>query len=83
LIKIHNKKVILSIGHMKQKKFSTFIEAVSYCESKGKMKFIGRIGQKYEYALYNLYIENRVYTLEIREDGLLRVRDKRLKLDNE
>ncbi len=56
-----------------RKKFPSFDDAVKYCESRGKMKYFGRVGYNHEKSVYTLYRESKTYYVSIRDDGLVEV----------
>ena len=64
---------------MKSRKFPSFDDAIKYCEERGSLKYYGREGQHFEYCIYTLTIGNKVYHVNIHDNGLLDVVDERWK----
>lgn len=64
---------------MKSRKFTSFEDAVKYCEERGTLKYFGREGSNFEYCVYTLTIGMKVYHLFIYDNGKLVVTDERWK----
>jgi hypothetical protein len=60
---------------MKSRKYPSFQDAITYLESKGELKYWGRIGLKYEICLYSYIIDGVKYTLNITDDGKVEIRE--------
>jgi hypothetical protein len=61
---------------MKSRKFPTFDDAKAYLESRGKLDFFGKVGDRDQCYVYTLTIGVKVYHLLV-TDGLVEVTHER------
>lgn len=64
------------MGWLKSHQYESFKSAITDLESKGKLKFWGRIGIMAEICYYTYITEGREYTLHIYLDGKVEVRSE-------
>ncbi|MDB5054922.1 MAG: hypothetical protein JWM44_2972 [Bacilli bacterium] len=62
---------------MKSRKFPTFDEAKAYLESRGKLEFFGKVGDRDQCYVYTLTVGVKVYLIFVWNDGLLEVTHER------
>lgn len=60
---------------MKSRQFPSFDEAIAYLESKGELKYWGRVGIRAEICYYTLTIGRVKYMLYVHEDGKVEIRE--------
>lgn len=58
---------------MKSRKYTSFEDAVKYCEERGSLKYFGRQGDKFEYCVYTLTIGVKIFHVNIYDDGMVKV----------